>query len=428
MNTAITRAASTLAISIAPSVLALASIILQNDRPPIGYSKVKITNLTNWWANGEVNYASLFCRNDKFSGLKPGDTWTGPDRRWCLITWISASLSGGGPSVTRYDSSGTGFSEFFITPSGSGYQVFSSHEDPTTNRAQPELATRPFLNIAHMVNTDDAVDWALSQGANGLEMDMQFNSDGAPSEFRHGVFCDCSCSRDGEHVCDHLDGYCSASAPVAGHLRHIASKSLQVAAIIIDSKVDDLSKAAQAAAGAAVVQALSQELFPKGYKGFVVVSAPKWDYSAYLLAAAAQANQSPYYRQIYVGVDQDTPFRQSIDPDKSNTLGARIALDHLWRDVGSPPARVVYGSGISSCVNGSFVGGGPFYAETMLAGWYEAARRVRLVDIWTLDDASDMRKYIFLGVSGIITNKPGVLAKVVKDQGMTLAQPGKYLP
>lgn len=228
------------------------------------------------------------------------------------------------------------------------------------------------------------MDWALSMGANGLEMDMRFDSGGTPSEFKHGGVCDCICwtgtlGDHSGHVCSQLVMACSAESPVADHLRHIASKSSQVAAIIIDSKVDDLSEAAQKAAGTAVVQLLTDALFSKGYKGFAVVSAPKWAYSAYLLAAVEQAKNSPYIRQIYFGVDQDN----------GGTHGAGTTLNHLWRNVGSP--RVVYGSGTSSCLRGMF------YAETMLAEWHQATRRVRLVDVWTLDKADSMKEYILLG-------------------------------
>jgi hypothetical protein len=409
MNSASTRKASTLIRSIALSVFVLASVVLLTPVPALAYPKVRLTNLTKYVASGEVNYPG--CRNDRFSGLQPGQTWIpGPARGGCLITWISASLSGG-PGVNRYTSSGTSYSEFFISPSGSGYQVFSSHEDPTANRAQPEVVNKPFFNIAHMVTTDAAVDWALSRGANGLEMDMHFHPDGRPWEFRHGGVCDCVCSafEGGDHVCN-LVG-CETRAQLEPHLRHIAIKSSQVAMIIIDSKVDkdSLSQAAQRVAGAAVVQLLEQQLFSRGYVGFAVISAPEWNYSAYLLAAADQANKSLYKSQLYVGVDMDN----------GGTDGARATLQHLWRDVGT--SNVVYGSGISACLSGTF------YAETMLAGLAEAQGRVRLVDIWTLDKAASMRKYIWLGARGILTNEPGVLAGVATQMNMTLARPG-YRP
>ena len=81
----------------------------------------------------------------------------------------------------------------------------------------------------------------------------------------------------------------------------------------------------------------------------------------------------------------------------------------------------VYGSGISVCLAGDF------YGETMLAGWYQAQGRIRLVNIWTLDNPDSMRRYIWAGARGVMTNQPAALAGVVRELHMTLAQPG-YRP
>lgn len=49
-----------------------------------------------------------------------------------------------------------------------------------------------FFNITHMTNTPDAIDYAIKNGANGLEVDLNFDSSGKPTVFLHGGFCDCS--------------------------------------------------------------------------------------------------------------------------------------------------------------------------------------------------------------------------------------------
>jgi len=385
----------------------VASVSAQSAAPLKAYPNVKITNLTGSIASGEVNYAA--CRNDKFSGLQPGDTWRGPGRGLCLITWVSVKLMNGA-RVNNYTSSGTSYSEFFVTPNGPGFQVFSTHEDPTQNRALPPLLDKPVFNIAHMVNSRDALDWAFTQGVNALEMDLHFHSNGTPAEFRHGGICDCVCAsfEGGDHVCRHSVGVCEARAQLQAHLNQIATKSSQIAMIIIDGKVDsdNLSTAAQQAAGAAVVEMLEQHLFSKGYIGIAVIAAPKWQYNAYLKAAVARANSSPYKGQLYF----------SVDMDNGGTDGARATLDHLWHDLGTP--NVVYGSGVSACVAGSF------YAETMLAGFYEAVGRIRLVNIWTLDKTDSMQRYLWLGSRGPITNIP---KRFPQSATARLAKPG-YRP
>ena len=63
----------------------------------------------------------------------------------------------------------------------------------------------------------------------------------------------------------------------------------------------------------------------------------------------------------------------------------------------------------------------------MLAGWYQAQGRIKLVNIWTLDNTDSMRRYIWLGARGVMTNKPGDLTGIARELKMTLAQPG-YRP
>ncbi len=49
--------------------------------------------------------------------------------------------------------------------------------------------------VAHMTNTPGAVRWALEQGANGVELDLQFVDD-QPDRFQHSIDfepCDCTC-------------------------------------------------------------------------------------------------------------------------------------------------------------------------------------------------------------------------------------------
>jgi glycerophosphoryl diester phosphodiesterase len=45
------------------------------------------------------------------------------------------------------------------------------------------------------------------------------------------------------------------------------------------------------------------------------------------------------------------------------------------------------------------------------------------VYIWTVDDETDMRKFIGLGVDGIITNKPDLLNSVIRESAKTRKDP-----
>ncbi|HKF48146.1 MAG TPA: hypothetical protein VKB38_12365 [Terracidiphilus sp.] len=387
----------------------LAGVALLGSVTAYAYPRVKLTNLSGTIIHGGVKYAA--CKSDTFEGLQPGDTWVpSAERGGCLVTRIYAATTIG-VIITDYTSSGTSYSEFFVTMDGNSAQrlrVFSWAEAPTQNRAMAPIPTQPTFNVAHMVNTPGALLWGLDQGANAVEMDLRFHSDGTPFYFLHGGICDCICAQfeGASHVCRHLHAGCESSTPLNSQLNLIASKSSQVAMVVLDSKVDTdrLTEGAQRAGGVKIVQALEQQLFARGYKGFVVIAVPKWTYAAYLKAAAAQANTSQYMAQMYF----------SVDMDNGDVDGARATLNHLWKDVGSP--NVIYGSGTTACAATTY------YAETMLAVWYQNMRRIRMVNIWTLDKKDSMQRYLWLGARGVLTNKPSLFPDTTK-----LAKPG-FLP
>jgi hypothetical protein len=81
-----------------------------------------------------------------------------------------------------------------------------------------------FYAIAHMTNTAAAVDWALGQGANGVEMDLQFDAAGKPTFFKHGGICDCTCIVGTDGIGKALTSVCAASTNAVDLLEHVSSK------------------------------------------------------------------------------------------------------------------------------------------------------------------------------------------------------------
>ena len=57
----------------------------------------------------------------------------------------------------------------------------------------PEQTDDGFFAIAHMMNTIEAIDYAMTQGANAVEFDLNFNIMGNPTYVHHGHVCDCDC-------------------------------------------------------------------------------------------------------------------------------------------------------------------------------------------------------------------------------------------
>jgi hypothetical protein len=81
----------------------------------------------------------------------------------------------------------------------------------------------------------------VSQGANAIENDIQFNDDGHPSVVEHRKVCDCICAFTTGHICPYgLGRKCagpSASNDASAQIQHIARLG-GVALYIVDSKVE----------------------------------------------------------------------------------------------------------------------------------------------------------------------------------------------
>lgn len=270
--------------------------------------------------------------------------------------------------------------------------------------APPAVAAKKFYNIAHMVNTSAAVTWAVKEGANGLEMDLRFDAQGNPSEFRHGGVCDCVCPLPGgTHVCEALKMSCEAKEAAASLLNTVATSG--VALLYIDSKVD---KNTSAEAGKKLIEFLEKQLFARGYQGLVAVGAPSSDYFSYLEAAANRGATSSYKERIYYGIDQDN----------GGKAGAAKTIAKLQTLTSKP--KITFASGLTSCA--PFVA---YYAEITEGVRQQAAGVTRLTATWTLDKPESMGNYLDLGVRAILTNRPRVLNEVLKGRGIQLARPGE---
>lgn len=90
-----------------------------NRRPTGGYDPVQIYNSTSFNAYGTVEYASIFCSNDRYSVQREG-TWQSSGRGICLVTRITATVitPSGNIEAEPYTSSGTSYSQFAIIQVG----------------------------------------------------------------------------------------------------------------------------------------------------------------------------------------------------------------------------------------------------------------------------------------------------------------------
>ena len=252
-----------------------------------------------------------------------------------------------------------------------------------------------------MTNTVDAVNWVLQEGANALEIDINFSDAGAPQVFYH---CNCFAGRAG--VCNHLGPIpCEAQTDAATLLRHIATKP-SVALVIIDSKVGSLGADALSADGGQIITLLDNELFARGYRGDVIVGAPDRDQFAYVSAAANAVLNSSNRTRYYYSIDQES--------DETNQT--------IWSLIDLQTSRRVYGTGISAC------SAAQYYEAVTHGAANERAGVVGLTYTWTIDKESTMRKYLQAVARGIITNNPGTLASVLRERNAKLVAAGSTIP
>ncbi len=269
---------------------------------------------------------------------------------------------------------------------------------------------------AHMANTTAAVQWALGAGVNAVEMDLQFQSDGSPQEFRHGGVCDCSCTDgciikptcESGNVCYILwesGSSCNASVDADTMTKFLGSYPNQhhpnkLAVIYIDSKVDSGS-IDLAAAGKAVIDLLDTNTFGGGFKGQVVISTPATEQIAYTKAAINAAKASTNREQYYF----------TIDNEGDNFLAVAKALVPLTENRG-------FSTGITACAPVTY------YEAIELSALNEKNGVMSFTGIWTLNDESSMSTYLDDGANGLMTNIPSHALAALEAKGLKLAEPG----
>ena len=298
--------------------------------------------------------------------------------------------------------------------------------------------------IAHGANLKETVDWSLNQGANGIEMDIHFDTyTGQPTEFHHGAPCDCTFSepvkgKNSPNMCELDLPVCKGSTDAGELLYHVAwhDKANQLALLYMDSKTDDFGdteifhtgggsttpEARMKTGGAALAQLLLDTVFgsTSKFNGVVNFGSPGADSSAYMESAIAAFNRiAPEIvaaGRVVFGYDMDGPsvtntvltFGAPTGPAAVETIKKTIGLGTPWR---------VYNNGVTV--------GLPFtFENAMLSGAANYAKGVLSTPpgIWTLDSTSSMVDYIRYGVGSIMTNEPKTAISAFFSMGKCLAK------
>jgi hypothetical protein len=265
------------------------------------------------------------------------------------------------------------------------------------HKASPGL----FYAVVHMANSEEIVEWALENGANGIEADLRFDSHGNPLEFNHGAPCDCSC-RPGE-ICRRFGREVCNTSSAAGDFLSFLATQASLALVFVDSKIDESTP--QQEAGTKAIIAIDDQLFAPGYPGKVVLSTKEFESEEFLKAAAAEVEKRDLASRVFLTFSGE----------------GKVVEENLRRLIAFPTGSRAFGAGTSACWIG------PYRSTIRLA---EANRRsgvIGLTYIWTIDRRHSMKKCIDLGVGAIITNNPRGLSELLKERDIELAAPGSAI-
>lgn len=275
---------------------------------------------------------------------------------------------------------------------------------------------RSFYNIAHMTNHLREVEWAISWGANAVEIDLAYNDDGQsgamPAIAWHGKPCDCTClSHIQGGLCWETGSSCFKTQSINTILAHLAKSDLKL--IHFDNKVTTdyaqnnpslstlgkkksglfrpfLNSAKRQQAGERLAEKVIDKLFKAGFQGNVLIGGQ--DSGNFLQGAKNVFDYHGYQDFVYYSVD---------GTDAGGAVTYSTSKRILQNVVGVPLRQMAFVTGITACLL-------PVQAANFVAG----LRRARSDNIplrigWTIDLKHIAHPWMALGMNGAITNFPG---------------------
>jgi len=246
-----------------------------------------------------------------------------------------------------------------------------------------EAAKCQFYAIAHRVNDIELVKYALSRGANTIEID---------------IIC-----RNGEFYVAHdfLEGYGNPLGEFLRRLWHVARQNRQLALVILDIKdvCAPHGDANQALLSRTIMREARKTLRAEGVR--VLYSVAKKESAPSLVNMVKGAGAHPIKGGVAFAIDQEDDYRQ---------VAKELQASH--------PMPFAYGNGI-------FVANPLFFLnyaiEESVAKAAAAPRgmRPRLVYIWTIRSSATMSRMLAAGVDGIFVNPQSIpkLVGVMQESG-----------
>lgn len=258
---------------------------------------------------------------------------------------------------------------------------------------------RPFFIIGHMVNSLPEVDHFMERGANSLEVDVQFRSDGTVTRTYHGSPCDCFRSCEGEAPFTEYLDYIRNVTSVGG-----AKYKDDLRLLFLDLKTSAVAKNQKYRAGADVVNKLAKHLWrnvPEKEAVNVLLYVYSVDdrdlFKGAIDTIVSMKDSSKWFHHI--GFD----FGKFTSPLEVAGAFADLGIHkHRWQ-----------GHGTTNCLVDSLRDKHLPKIVACRDGHSTYCDYVDKAYAWTVDSLSTIEKKIKLGVDGLITNRPEYVLFVI---------------
>ncbi|XP_055943275.1 dermonecrotic toxin LdSicTox-alphaIB3b-like [Argiope bruennichi] len=254
---------------------------------------------------------------------------------------------------------------------------------------------RPFYIIAHMVNELRQVEHYLDRGANALESDVQFHSDGKVKEIYHGFPCDCFRT-------------CHKSAKLSDYLTHVRevtdpnkpnSYYERMVLQFLDLKLSSSNNKEES--GRDLARHVLDYLWSKDRNR-------KQEVKVVVYADDSGA------KDVFAGFLKE--FRDRGEEGRLKDVGFDGGMGNLYqiRDMFKElgVGNVWQGDGRTNCVS-AFYPDGRLRRAVVIRD--SKSSFINKVYHWTIDLKLRMRLSLNLGVDGMITNDPEDLLDVIQE-------------
>jgi glycerophosphoryl diester phosphodiesterase len=242
------------------------------------------------------------------------------------------------------------------------------------------------FNIAHMCNSSEAVQYAVECGSNGVEIDIAISDDGVLLAHHPGL-SDCSVLPYG--ICNYQSSDRSLEAVCA----KVGYYSERIQLVYFDIKQEALSQARR-------LGSHIRTLFELGYAGQIIVAVSFFG-----------VESSSFLRKLNKWLSLHCPSRcESIFYTFDDGVGRHQTLDiyEILRSLVGNQIVMSFGNSALSMVN--------FQEELTVARRLHISGLIAGVFTFTLDRRASMKNAMNTGVTGILTNRPRVLAQMLRGQ------------